>query len=35
MTIALETRALVKQFGGLVTVNSVDMVVAEGSISAS
>ncbi len=32
MTIALETRALVKQFGGLVAINSVDMVVAEGSI---
>lgn len=32
MTIALETRALVKQFGGLVAVNSVDMQVAESSI---
>jgi len=32
MSIALETRALVKQFGGLVAVNAVDMVVAESSI---
>ena len=32
MTIALETRALVKQFGGLVAVNSVDMQVPESSI---
>ena len=32
MTIALETRALVKQFGGLVAVNAVDMQVAESSI---
>ena len=32
MTTALETRGLVKQFGGLVAVNSVDMVVPERSI---
>ena len=32
MTIALETRGLVKQFGGLVAVNSVDMQVPESSI---
>lgn len=32
MNIALETRKLVKQFGGLVAVNSVDMLVPEKSI---
>ena len=32
MNIALETRALVKQFGGLVAVNAVDMQVPENSI---
>jgi branched-chain amino acid transport system ATP-binding protein len=32
MTIALETRGLTKQFGGLVAVNSVDMLVPENSI---
>ncbi len=32
MKIALETRGVVKQFGGLVAVNSVDLVVPENSI---
>lgn len=32
MTIALETRALTKYFGGLIAVNSVDLVVKENSI---
>lgn len=32
MTVALETRGVTKQFGGLVAVNSVDLVVPENSI---
>ena len=32
MTIALETRSLTKQFGGLTAVNSVDLVIKENSI---
>ncbi len=32
MTIALETRSLTKQFGGLTAVNSVDMAIEEHAI---
>jgi branched-chain amino acid transport system ATP-binding protein len=32
MTVALETRALTKEFGGLVAVNAVDMTIDENSI---
>ena len=32
MTVALETRSLTKQFGGLTAVNSVDLVIQENSI---
>ena len=32
MTIALETRALTKQFGGLTAVDSVDLAIEENSI---
>ena len=32
MTIALETRSLTKQFGGLTAVNAVDLVIPENAI---
>jgi len=32
MTVALETRALTKQFGGLTAVDSVDLIIQEGAI---
>ncbi len=32
MTIALETRSLTKQFGGLTAVNAVDLIIEENAI---